>query len=156
MSLAPSSTWRFAGCLRISSSPSIGGDGSAGRCAGRASTVGRSRGSSHLDAQDPRHIWTYQIAALVQPRLIAPGAVAVKLFFPFHHVCLAPVFLNQPADAVVALAGALGAFDAEHVEFSFDVTEDEIGPPRHDGDIITCRQRRARLSQRARFLASRL
>jgi hypothetical protein len=32
---------------------------------------------------------------------------------------------------------APGAFDAEHVEFSFDLSEDEIGPPRHDGDINT-------------------
>jgi hypothetical protein len=74
----------------------------------------------------------------VQAVCIALGAVAVKLFLPFHHVCLAAVFLDQPADAVAAFAGALGAFDAEHVEFSFDVTEDEIGPPRHDGDITTC------------------
>jgi DNA-binding transcriptional LysR family regulator len=34
-------------------------------------------------------------------------------------------------------ARASSAFDAEHVEFSFDVTEDEIGPRRHDGDITT-------------------
>jgi hypothetical protein len=66
---------------------------------------------------------------------IALGAVAVKLFFPLHHVCLATVFLDELADAVAALANAFGAFDAEHVEFSFDVTEDEIGPRRHDGDI---------------------
>jgi hypothetical protein len=71
----------------------------------------------------------------VQAVCIAPGAVAVKLFLPFHHICLASVFLDEPADAVAALASAFGAFDAEHVEFSFDVTEDEIGPPRHDGDI---------------------
>jgi len=75
----------------------------------------------------------------VQAARIALGAVAVKLFLPFHHVCLAAVFLDQPGDAVAAFAGALGAFDAEHVEFSFDVTEDEIGTPRHDGDITTCR-----------------
>jgi hypothetical protein len=77
----------------------------------------------------------------VQAARIAPGAVAVKLFLPFHHVCLAPVFLDEPANAVAAFAGALGAFDAKHVEFSFDVTEDEIGPPRYDGDITTtCRR----------------
>jgi hypothetical protein len=68
----------------------------------------------------------------VQAVCIAPGAVAVKLFLPFHHVCLAAVFLDEPADAVAALASAFGAFDAEHVEFSFNVTEDEIGSPRHD------------------------
>ena len=33
-------------------------------------------------------------------------------------------------DAVAAFAGALGAFDAEHVELSFDVSKDEIGSPR--------------------------
>jgi hypothetical protein len=75
----------------------------------------------------------------VQAVCIAPGAVAVKLFLPFHHVCLAAVFLDELADAVAALASAFGAFDAEHVEFSFDVSEDEIGSPRHDGDITTCR-----------------
>jgi hypothetical protein len=62
----------------------------------------------------------------VQTRLIAPWTVAIELFFPFHHVCLAPVFLDEPGDAVAAFAGALGAFDAGHVEFSFDVTEGEI------------------------------
>jgi hypothetical protein len=67
-----------------------------------------------------------------------PGAVAVELFFPFHHVCLAAVFLDELADVVAALASAFGAFDAEHVEFSFDVTQDEKGSPRHDGDITTC------------------
>ena len=70
------------------------------------------------------------------------GAVAVQLFLPLHHVRLAAVFLDEPADAVAAFAGALGAFDAEHVEFSFDITEDEIGTPRHDGDITTVGDRR--------------
>jgi hypothetical protein len=30
-------------------------------------------------------------------------------------------------DVIAALAVALGALDAEHVELSFDVAEDEIG-----------------------------
>jgi hypothetical protein len=30
--------------------------------------------------------------------------------------CLAAVFLDEPADVIVAFAGAFGAFDAEHVE----------------------------------------
>jgi hypothetical protein len=64
----------------------------------------------------------------VQAECIALGAVAVQLFFPFHHVCLAPVFLDEPADAIAAFAGALGAFDAEHVELILDVAKDEIGP----------------------------
>jgi hypothetical protein len=67
------------------------------------------------NAQDRRQIWTFQVAAFVQAVCIALGAVAVKLFLPFHHVCLAPVFLDEPAYAVAAFAGALGAFDAEHV-----------------------------------------
>jgi hypothetical protein len=71
----------------------------------------------------------------VQAECIAIGAVAVKLFLPFHHVCLAAVFLDEPADAIAAFAGALGAFDAEHVELALDVTEDEISPPTHDRDI---------------------
>jgi hypothetical protein len=78
----------------------------------------------------------------VQAVCIAPGAVAVKLFLPFHHVCLAAVFLDEPADVVTALVSASSAFDAEHVEFSFDVTEDEIGSPRHNGDITTCKRDR--------------
>jgi len=72
----------------------------------------------------------------VQTNRIAPWTVAVQLFFPFHHVSLAPVSLDEPGDAVAAPAGALGAFDAEQVEFSFDVSEDEIGTPRHDDDSI--------------------
>lgn len=58
---------------------------------------------------------------------IAPGAVAVQLFFPFHHVCLAAIFLDEPADAVAAFAGAFGAFGAEDVELTLDVGKDEIG-----------------------------
>src|SRR5438046_1314948 len=86
---------------------------------------------------DLRQIWTYQIAAFVQRASIALRAFAVELFLPFHHVCLASIFLDEPADAVAAFAGAFGAFDAEHVEFSFDVTEDEISPLTHDGDFST-------------------
>jgi hypothetical protein len=63
---------------------------------------------------------------------IALRAVPVKLFLPFHHVCLAPVFRDEPADAVAAFTGALGAFDAQQVEFSFDITEDDIGPPHYE------------------------
>ncbi len=70
-------------------------------------------------------IRAYQFAALVHATRITPRAVAVELFLPFHHVCLAAVFVDEPADAVAALAGAFGAFDAEHVELSFDVTENE-------------------------------
>jgi hypothetical protein len=44
------------------------------------------------------------------------GAIAVELLLPFHHVGFAAVFLDQPGDAVTALARAFGAFDAEHVE----------------------------------------
>jgi hypothetical protein len=66
----------------------------------------------------------------VQAECIAPRAVPVKLFLPFHHVCLAAVFLDEPADAIAAFAGALGAFDAEYVELALDVTEDEISPGR--------------------------
>jgi hypothetical protein len=54
------------------------------------------------------------------------GAIAVDLLLPFHHVGFAAVFLDQPGDAVTALARTFGAFDAEHVELAFDVTENEI------------------------------
>jgi hypothetical protein len=33
----------------------------------------------------------------------------------------------------VALAGALGAFDAQYVELAIDVAEDEVSPLRHNG-----------------------
>ena len=78
---------------------------------------------------------------------IALLAVGVKLLLPLHHVRLAPVFLDEPADALAAFTGALGAFDAQHVEFSFDVTEDEIGLRRHDGDLTTCSRRTATASR---------
>jgi hypothetical protein len=64
---------------------------------------------------------------------IALRAVPVQLFFPFHHICLAAVFLDQPAGAVAAFAGAPGTFD----ELALDVAKDQIGSPSHDGDIIT-------------------
>ena len=64
----------------------------------------------------------------MQAECIAPRAVAVKLFLPFHHVCLAAVFLDEPADAIATFAGAFGAFDAEHVELILDVAKDEISP----------------------------
>jgi len=48
----------------------------------------------------------------VQAACIAPGAVAVKLFLPFHHVCLPAVSLDEPADALAALAGEFGALRA--------------------------------------------
>jgi hypothetical protein len=45
--------------------------------------------------QDFRQIRTDQIAPFVQAECIALGAVAVQLFLPFHHVCLAPVFFGS-------------------------------------------------------------
>jgi hypothetical protein len=36
--------------------------------------------------------------------------------------------LDQLVDVIAALAVALGALDAEHVELAFDVAEDEMGP----------------------------
>jgi len=42
-------------------------------------------------------------------------------------ITLAAIYLDQPLDVIAALAGALGAFDVEHVELAVDVAEDEIG-----------------------------
>ena len=67
-----------------------------------------------------------QIAALVHAVCIALRAVAAKLLSPFHHVCLAPVFLDELTDAVATFAGALGAFDAERVERALDVAKNQI------------------------------
>jgi hypothetical protein len=63
---------------------------------------------------------------------IALGAIAVKLLLRFHQIAPTAVFLDQPVDVIHASAAALGTFDAEHVELAIDVTEDEIGTPRHD------------------------
>jgi hypothetical protein len=65
------------------------------------------------------------IAAVVQSR-VTPRTVAVELFLPFHHVALAAVFRDQLMDVIAALAGALGAFDAKHVELAFDVAAGKI------------------------------
>ena len=62
----------------------------------------------------------------MQLRRVPFWAVTVELFLPFHHVCLAPVLLDQPAH-VAALALATRAFDSQCVELAFDVTEYEIG-----------------------------
>src|SRR5262249_14800125 len=61
---------------------------------------------------------------------VALRAVAVKLLLPFHHVCLAAVFLDQLVNVIGPLASAFRTLDAEHVELVFDVAEDEIGPLR--------------------------
>jgi hypothetical protein len=87
--------------------------------------------------QDLRQVSTYQIAPFVQAECIAPRAVAVKLFLLFHQIGSAAVFLDDFADTIAAFAGALGAFDAEHVELVLDVAKDEISSPTHDGDITT-------------------
>jgi tripartite-type tricarboxylate transporter receptor subunit TctC len=59
---------------------------------------------------------------------IAPRALTVELLLPLHHVASAAVSLDELADVIAALAGALCAFDAQHVELAVDVTENEIGP----------------------------
>ena len=87
------------------------------------------RTSPPASLQDLRQVRTYQIAPFAQAECIALGAVAVQLFFPFHHVCRAAVFLDESADAVAAFTSALCAFDAEHVELILDVAKDEISPP---------------------------
>jgi len=74
----------------------------------------------------------------VHATCIAPGAIAIKLFLPLHHVRPAAIFLDEPADTIAALAGAFGALDAKHVESSFDVSEDEIESPTHDGVAVNC------------------
>src|SRR5262249_24931792 len=55
---------------------------------------------------------------------------------PSTSSCLPCVF-DELADAIAALAGALGAFDAERVELALDIAEDEVSPLWHDDDIIT-------------------
>jgi hypothetical protein len=48
-----------------------------------------------------------------------------------RHFIMLPLrgrILDQLVDVIAALAVALGALDAEHVELAFDVAEDEMGP----------------------------
>jgi hypothetical protein len=71
-------------------------------------------------SHDLRQIRTYQVATLVQSG-VTLRAISVEHFPPFHHVAIAAVFLDHPLDVIAALAVALGAFDAEHVELAFDV-----------------------------------
>jgi hypothetical protein len=63
----------------------------------------------------------------MQAVCIALRAVSVEHFPPFHHVAVAVISLDQLVDVIAALAVALGAFDAKHVELAFDVAEDEVG-----------------------------
>ena len=74
-----------------------------------------------------RQIGTDQVAAIVQLRRVPLRAVAVELLFPFHHVGVAPVLLDQLADTVTALALAARALDAQHFELALDIAEYEIG-----------------------------
>jgi hypothetical protein len=55
--------------------------------------------------RDLRQVSTHQIAPFVQAECIAPRAVPVKLFLPFHQVRFAAVFLDEFADAVTNLTG---------------------------------------------------
>jgi hypothetical protein len=63
------------------------------------------------------------------------------------------LFLDEPADAVAALAGALGAFDAQHVELALDVTEDEIGASHSESAYQVANQRSPRCEETADQLA---
>jgi hypothetical protein len=94
--------------------------------------------SPFASLQDLRQVRTYQIAPFVQAECIAPRAVPVKLFLPFHQIGSAAVFLDEFADTIAAFAGALGAFDAEHVELILDVAKDEIRPPGGTGCRPDC------------------
>jgi hypothetical protein len=67
-----------------------------------------------------------KVAALVQAVRVAARSVAVELFLPFHHIAAAAVFRDELVYLIAALARAFGAFDAQHVEFAFDVAEDEV------------------------------
>jgi ElaB/YqjD/DUF883 family membrane-anchored ribosome-binding protein len=62
----------------------------------------------------------------LEPGSAALGTISVEHLTPFHHVALSPVLLDQLGGAVAALAVALGALDAEHVELALDVAENEI------------------------------
>jgi hypothetical protein len=61
-----------------------------------------------------------------QAECIAPRAVSVKLFLPFHQIGSAAVFLDEFADTIAAFVGALGAFDASLPSMSPKIREDKI------------------------------
>jgi len=52
---------------------------------------------------------------IIQPA-VSLRAVSVEHFPPFHHVALAPIFLDQLVDVIAALSVALGTFDAGLLE----------------------------------------
>jgi hypothetical protein len=81
--------------------------------------------AARCPSQDLRQIGAHQVATIIQAA-VTLRAVGVEHFPPFHHVAVAAVFLDQLGDVIAALAVALGAFDAEHVELALDVAEDEI------------------------------
>jgi hypothetical protein len=82
--------------------------------------------TSTLNAVPGRaQISAYEVAIL-QAACITLRAIPVELLFPLHHICLAAIFLDEPADAVATFAGAFGALDTEHIELALDVAEDEI------------------------------
>jgi hypothetical protein len=57
--------------------------------------------------------------------LMVPEMAVKKLLTSARLRFLAAVFLDEPADVIVAFAGAFGAFDAEHVELILDVAKHE-------------------------------
>src|SRR5262245_40185092 len=70
-------------------------------------------------------VWADQIAAVMYPG-IPLRAIAVEHFAPDHQVALAAVLLDQLSHAVAALAVALGALDAQHVELALNIAEDDV------------------------------
>src|SRR5262245_34411143 len=70
-------------------------------------------------------VWADQIAAVMYPG-IPLRAIAVEHFAPDHQVALAAVLLDQLSHAVAALAVALGALDAQHIELALNIAEDDV------------------------------
>jgi hypothetical protein len=74
--------------------------------------------SPFASLQDLRQVRTYQIAPFVQAECIAPRAVPVKPFFPFHQIGSAAVFLDEFADTIETIIAAVSPFDFQCQSFS--------------------------------------
>src|SRR5262245_50632607 len=75
-------------------------------------------------------------------RAVPFGTVAVEHFAPYHQVSLAAVLLDELGHAVAALAVALGALDAQHIELALYIAEDDVTAGH---EVILHRYRETRL-----------
>jgi hypothetical protein len=62
----------------------------------------------------------------MQLRRVPLRTITVELVAPFHHVAVAPIFLDQLADLIATFSAAPRALDTQHIELTLDVAKYEI------------------------------